>query len=74
MPSPSAQRSFFRTAARYLTEPHPFARNPVTVRPHPVPWNVYAKKMARTTTFVVPMLGITLGWPLAAQALFEHRM
>lgn len=38
----------FRTAARYLTEPHPFARNPVTMRPHAVDYSLYPKRIART--------------------------
>lgn len=48
MPSPTQARSIFRSASRYLTEPHPFARNPVTQRPHAVPWNVYTKRLGGT--------------------------
>ena len=49
MPSPTQNLAFFRTAARYLTEPHPSARNPVTMAPHPVPWGVYATRLTRTS-------------------------
>ena len=38
----------FRTAARYLTEPHPFARNPISVKPHAVDYSLYPKRIART--------------------------
>lgn len=40
----------FRTAARYLTEPHPFARNPVTAKPHAVDFSLYPRRIARTGT------------------------
>lgn len=43
----------FRTAARYLTEPHPFARNPTSVRPHAVDYSMYPKRIARTGTLYV---------------------
>ncbi|KAF2250338.1 hypothetical protein BU26DRAFT_300109 [Trematosphaeria pertusa] len=71
MPQATQVRTMFRTAARYLTEPHPFARNPVMQAPHAVPWGVYGRKLGRTATFVVPTGLIILGWPLAAGAFFN---
>lgn len=53
MPSPTQKFSMFRTAARYLTEPHPFARNPTSVRPHAVDYSMYPKRIARTGTLCV---------------------
>ncbi|KAJ4299012.1 hypothetical protein N0V90_004256 [Kalmusia sp. IMI 367209] len=68
MPSPTQNLGMFRTAARYLTEPHPFARNPVSMKPHAVDYSLYFKRIGRTGTFVMPMAGLILGWPLAAEA------
>ena len=45
----------FRTAARYLTEPHPFARNPTSVRPHAVDYTLYPRRIARTGKLYVPL-------------------
>ncbi|KAK3214572.1 hypothetical protein GRF29_19g599446 [Pseudopithomyces chartarum] len=67
MPSPTQKFSMFRTAARYLTEPHPFARNPTSVRPHAVDYSMYPKRIARTGTFVMPAALFILGWPVAAE-------
>ncbi|KAL5458621.1 hypothetical protein PMIN06_003263 [Paraphaeosphaeria minitans] len=67
MPSPTQKFAMFRTAARYLTEPHPFARNPVTAKPHPVDFSLYPKRMVRTGVFVFPMALAFLGWPVAAE-------
>ncbi len=71
MPSATPARSIFRTAARYLTEPHPYGRNPTTVPSHSVPWNIYPKRLVRTGAFVIPMAVVTLGWPLAGAAFFN---
>ncbi|KAF1976873.1 hypothetical protein BU23DRAFT_14235 [Bimuria novae-zelandiae CBS 107.79] len=67
MPSPTQKFAMFRTAARYLTEPHPFARNPVTVKSHALDFSLYPKRIARTGAFVMPMAVLVLGWPMAAK-------
>ncbi|KAL1610593.1 hypothetical protein SLS60_002263 [Paraconiothyrium brasiliense] len=67
MPSPTQKFAMFRTAARYLTEPHPFARNPVTAKPHAVDFSLYPRRIARTGGFVMPFAVLVLGWPVAAE-------
>lgn len=56
MPSPTQKFAMFRSAARYLTEPHPFSRNPITVKPHAVDFSVYPKRAARTGAVYVSLL------------------
>ncbi|KAF2472518.1 uncharacterized protein BDR25DRAFT_15007 [Lindgomyces ingoldianus] len=65
MPSPTQARGFFRSAARYLSEPHPFARNPVTVASHSVPYGVYGKRLLRSSAFYFPTFAVFFGWPIA---------
>jgi hypothetical protein len=38
-----------RTWARNMTEPHPFARNPVSVKPYPAQYSVMFRKLGRTS-------------------------
>ncbi|KAF1953099.1 hypothetical protein CC80DRAFT_165927 [Byssothecium circinans] len=71
MPSPTP---FFRTASQYLTEPHPFARRPVTMPSAPIVWNIYPKRLARTGKAFVPFFALVLGWPIAAEWAFNGRM
>lgn len=53
MPSPTQKLTMFRTAARYLTEPHPFARKPITMKPHAVDYSLYVKRVGRTGALYV---------------------
>jgi hypothetical protein len=49
MPSPTPIRAIFRTFARNMVEPHPFARNPVTMTPHSWRAGDLMKKQLRTS-------------------------
>ncbi|KAF1925992.1 uncharacterized protein M421DRAFT_423271, partial [Didymella exigua CBS 183.55] len=40
MPSATPARTMLRTWARNMTEPHPFARNPVSAKPYPAQYSV----------------------------------
>ncbi|KAF2259506.1 hypothetical protein CC78DRAFT_585886 [Lojkania enalia] len=66
MPSATQARQVMRSAARYLTEPHPFARKPVTMTPHSVRYADLGKHFTRAAVFYVPTATVLLGWPLAA--------
>jgi hypothetical protein len=60
MPSATPVRAMLRTWARQMTEPHPFARNPVSVKPYPTQYGV----MFRMPWFSVGRLllsGCTMG-------------
>ena len=50
MPSATPVRAMLRTWARQMTEPHPFARNPVSAKPYPAQYGVMFRKLGRTTT------------------------
>ncbi|KAF2654796.1 hypothetical protein K491DRAFT_693460 [Lophiostoma macrostomum CBS 122681] len=69
MTRPTPRMSFLSSASKYLTEPHPFSRRPITTAPHAVDYMVYARRVGRTGTFVFPIAAIILGWPLAAEKL-----
>ncbi|KAF2117215.1 hypothetical protein BDV96DRAFT_571718 [Lophiotrema nucula] len=71
MPSPTQARSFMRSAARYLTEPHPFARNPTTMASHPIQWRPYVQHFSRAGTFYFPAMAFVIGWPLGAAWLLN---
>jgi len=45
MPSATPVRAFMRNAARYLSEPHPFGRNPVTQPAHKIDTSLYFKRV-----------------------------
>ncbi|KAF2029820.1 hypothetical protein EK21DRAFT_66859 [Setomelanomma holmii] len=74
MPSATPIRTMIRTAARSMVEPHPFARNPVSMAPHA--WRVgdLGRKFMRTSAVFVPFYAVILGWPLGAAALYNGRM
>ncbi|KAF9698025.1 hypothetical protein EKO04_004449 [Ascochyta lentis] len=74
MPSATAARTMIRSWARQMTEPHPFARNPVTVKPYPAQYRVMGKKLLRTSAVFFPWYAIVLGWPVAAEWAFNGRM
>jgi len=63
-----------RTAARSMVEPHPFARNPVTMAPHPWRASDLGKKLFKTSSAVVPFYAVILGWPLGAAAFYNGRI
>ncbi|ORY03729.1 hypothetical protein BCR34DRAFT_492155 [Clohesyomyces aquaticus] len=71
MPSPTKSMGFLRTAARYLSEPHPFNRRPVTMAPHSVPYSIYGKRVTRSAMFVVPSMVAFLGWPVAVMGYYK---
>lgn len=56
MPAGTPRLSMFKSVSRYMTEPHPFARNPVTVKPAPIAWNALARHMGRTGKSYVTLL------------------
>ncbi|KAF2825317.1 hypothetical protein CC86DRAFT_371031 [Ophiobolus disseminans] len=74
MPSASQARLMFRSAARHLTEPHPFARNPITIKPHSWRAGDLSKKMVKTSAVYFPFYAAFLFWPVGAAALFNGRM
>ncbi|KAF2735874.1 hypothetical protein EJ04DRAFT_180791 [Polyplosphaeria fusca] len=74
MPSPTQARFFLRSASKYLTEPHPFSRNPVTMQAHAVPLRPYFNHMKKTARFYFPMATVILGWPLACSWYFNGSM
>lgn len=49
MPSATPVRTMIRSWARNMTEPHPFARNPVSVKPYPAQYSVMFRKVGRTS-------------------------
>ncbi|KAG9199044.1 hypothetical protein G6514_009146 [Epicoccum nigrum] len=71
MPSATPARAMLRTWARQMTEPHPFARNPITVKPYPAQYGVMFRKLGRTATYFVPVYTMVLGWPLAAKWMYN---
>ncbi|KAF2744751.1 hypothetical protein M011DRAFT_479515 [Sporormia fimetaria CBS 119925] len=71
MPAGTPRMSMIRSAARYLTEPHPFARRPTTMGSHPVAWGVYANHIGRTSVVVLPFLGFVLTWPMMAAKVID---
>ncbi|KAF1998550.1 hypothetical protein P154DRAFT_439131 [Amniculicola lignicola CBS 123094] len=73
MPSPTATRSFIRSASRYLTEPHPFNRMPTTVKPHPWRAMDLAKHVGRGAIIFPGFVGVVL-WPLAAKEALDGTM
>ncbi|CAI6331633.1 unnamed protein product [Periconia digitata] len=74
MPSPTPKPSFLRSAALYLTEPHPYGRRPVTMASATIPWANYPKRIARTGVLVLPTLAFVLGWPLAGAWFYNGKM
>lgn len=72
MPAATPRLSFFKTAARYLTEPHPYGRRSITQAAHPVAWAEYAKHVGRTSVVYFPWYAIVLGWPVATAALLKR--
>jgi hypothetical protein len=71
MPSVTPRMSLFRSAARYLTEPHPFARKPMAMASHSVPWAIYTKHVGRTMGSYVPFFAVVLGWPVASAMVLD---
>ncbi|KAJ4988267.1 hypothetical protein SVAN01_06202 [Stagonosporopsis vannaccii] len=74
MPSATPVRTMIRSWARQMTEPHPFARNPVTVKPYPAQYSVMFRKLGRTSTVFFPWYALVLGWPLAAKWYYNGNM
>ncbi|KAF1911968.1 hypothetical protein BDU57DRAFT_459903 [Ampelomyces quisqualis] len=74
MPSATSIRTMFRSVARNMVEPHPFARNPITMSPHT--WRVgdLGKRVVRTSAVYFPFYAAFFGWPLGAVALYNGRM
>ncbi|KAH7381474.1 hypothetical protein DE146DRAFT_286934 [Phaeosphaeria sp. MPI-PUGE-AT-0046c] len=74
MPSPSQTRTMFRSFARSMVEPHPFARNPISMTPHAWRAGDLGRKLVKTSSVFFPFYAIILGWPLAAAALYNGRL
>ncbi|KAL1596820.1 hypothetical protein SLS59_007561 [Nothophoma quercina] len=47
-----------RSWARNMTEPHPFARNPVSVKPYPAQYSVMFRKLGRTSMVFFPCVPV----------------
>ncbi|CAN9124759.1 unnamed protein product [Alternaria sp. RS040] len=50
MPSVTQARLMWRSVARSMVEPHPFARNPITMTPHAWRAADLSKKVVKTST------------------------
>jgi hypothetical protein len=50
MPSVTQARLMWRSVARGMVEPHPFARNPITMTPHAWRAADLSKKVVKTST------------------------
>jgi hypothetical protein len=89
MPSATQIRTLFRSAAQHLTEPHPFARSPVSMKPYPIQYKHLGVRVLRTSAVYVssfprqqytnsrrfiPWYAAVLGWPLAAEYMFNGRL
>jgi hypothetical protein len=53
MPSATPVRTMMRSLARNMVEPHPFARSPVTMAPHPWRAGDLGKRLLRTSAVYV---------------------
>jgi hypothetical protein len=53
MPSATQVRAMFRSVARNMVEPHPFARNPVSMAPHSWRAGDLSKRFVRTSAVYV---------------------
>ncbi|KAH3914147.1 hypothetical protein HBI56_052730 [Parastagonospora nodorum] len=74
MPSATPIRAMLRTLTRNMVEPHPFARNPLSVKPHTWRAGDLSKKMVRTSAVFFPFYAVILGWPIAAYTAFNGRL
>ncbi|KAF2124065.1 hypothetical protein P153DRAFT_371363 [Dothidotthia symphoricarpi CBS 119687] len=74
MPSPTQARTMFRSAARYLTEQHPFARNPTTMPSHSIRYLDLNKRVVKASALYFPFAVGVLGWPVAAAWWFNGSM
>jgi hypothetical protein len=59
MPSATQIRTLFRSAAQHLTEPHPFARSPVSMKPYPIQYKHLGVRVLRTSAVYVSLLSLT---------------
>ncbi|KAL6154374.1 hypothetical protein ACJQWK_01500 [Exserohilum turcicum] len=53
MPSPSQARIMWRSLARGMVEPHPFARNPITMAPHAWRAGDLGRRLVKTSSVYV---------------------
>jgi len=53
MPSPTQARLLWRTLSRSMVEPHPFARNPITMTPHAWRAGDLSRKLVKTSAVYV---------------------
>ncbi|CAN9089010.1 unnamed protein product [Alternaria alternata] len=74
MPSVTQARLMWRSVARGMVEPHPFARNPITMTPHAWRAADLSKKVVKTSTVFFPFYAGILGWPVAAAWWFNGNM
>jgi hypothetical protein len=89
MPSTTQIRTMFRSAAQHLTESHPFARSPVSMKPYPIQYKHLGVRVLRTSAMYVscaltkqytnncrfiPWYAAVLGWPLAAEYMLNGRL
>lgn len=74
MPSPSQARIMWRSLARGMVEPHPFARNPITMAPHAWRAGDLGRRLVKTSSVYFPFYAVILGWPVAAAWYFNGNM
>ncbi|KAF1831655.1 hypothetical protein BDW02DRAFT_571840 [Decorospora gaudefroyi] len=64
----------WRSLARGMVEPHPFARNPITTAPHTWRAGDLGKKVLRSSATFFPFYAVILGWPVGAAWWFNGKM
>ncbi|KAH6865505.1 hypothetical protein J4E90_007925 [Alternaria incomplexa] len=74
MPSPTQARLLWRTLSRNMVEPHPFARNPITMTPHAWRAGDLSRKLVKTSAVYFPFYAVIFGWPVAASWWFNGNM
>ncbi|EMD88766.1 hypothetical protein COCC4DRAFT_137356 [Bipolaris maydis ATCC 48331] len=74
MPSATQARIMWRTLSRGMVEPHPFARNPITIAPHAWRAGDLGQRLVKTSAVYFPFYAVILGWPAAAAWWFNGRM
>ncbi|CAM1500808.1 Fc.00g099700.m01.CDS01 [Cosmosporella sp. VM-42] len=65
--------SAMRNVGRSM-ESHPFERLPIASKPAKPDWGKEFKRVGSQALFFFPGLAVVLGWPLAAQAIFDGHL
>jgi len=60
---------FLQATRRIFAEPHPHARNPVSMAPHRLDTAQHIRMAIKAGATFVPTMAVLFGWPLAARAV-----